>query len=862
MRPVRAATPLFSLASTASLLSLASVGAAVAPSAAFAQAAGEVAAQPPVEPTQEARAAIKDRLARSLAARARIILQREIVFLGVLRNSKVLMQQALALSPDNPFIWRLAIDLGAVLEDGETDAARMLSEGLARTAALEPDDEVLRLRRLLDAIGRRQTAEGRIEASKSLLTPEAVERTGSSVAARIAFDLALLLRRTGDNAGFEEYLLRALDLDATFPEATEVAAGYFRVHAPTVLDELRALRSAALANPMREGPSLSFAERCLQEGAYSAAASMLDVTVRLQESRGVDEEYDGMLADFLVALWGIGRPEYGLAFAGRRQERLDYLLQQEIEKQGMTITPEEREKIHLPAAPALSTTVAAIAQSISHPSASVAVSNAAVAFDTVMDQMGKRSAPKAEIALVALQSAFVQLWLGGSLDKAQSLITKAADGGPLTPDARARFDGWIALRQNDAARAKTLFTPIAEADLPAKLGLALAQEELGEKRDAARRFLEVARATPSNAMGVWARDRLFRILGARTEIIPGAAAAEEVAQLPPAFTKLVRDGGASMLLRVIPRETRVRPWDQVLFDLELTNRSTWPLAIGPDGPIKDSVALSASIHVPGEMPKVPQIVIAPIDRRFVIGPGETLRVPLDLSITDASVSLRDDALSGAFVSLHSIINWRTTATGFEPSQIGVEVESPVVHVEGERITRDWVLQSVDRLRDTTQAPDPELVALLSSALVRKTVAPTMIPEDAVQALEGVGPLLADAAKRLWPEARAWLVFACPKGKRIEQGQEARDLLDVVAAGGVETAAAVPELEDLDAVLRADEHPLVRVSWIAVRARRPEDPVLVATLGAKDDLSRSYAEDCKQWMIEARDERAKQLNLKK
>lgn len=861
MRSVRAAPPL-SLASTASFLSLVAAVAAVAPSPAFAQAAGgEVAAQPFVEPTAEARAIVKDRLARSLAARARIILQREIVFLGVLRNAKVLMQQALDLSPDNAFIWRLAVDLGAVLEDGEADAAQMLSDGLSRTAALEPDDEVLRLRRLLDAIGRRQTAEGRVEASKALLTPEAVERIGAGAAARIAFDLALLLRRTGDNAGFEEYLLRALDLDSTFPEATEVAAGYFSVHAPTVLDELRALRSAALANPTREGPSLSFAERCLQEGAYSAAASMLDVTVRLQEARGVDEDYDGMLADFLVALWGIDRPEYGLAFAGRRQERLDYLLQKEIEKQGMLITPEEREKIHLPSAPVLSTTVAAVAQSIGHPSTKVAVSNAAIAFDTMMDQMVKRSSPKAELALVSLQSAFVQLWLGGSLDKAQSLISKAGDGGPLTAEARARFDGWIALRQNDAAKAKALLAPVAEADLPAKLGLALAHEELGEKRDAARRLLEVARATPSNAMGLWARDRLFRILGTKTEIIPGAAAAEEAAELPPAFTKLVRDGGASMLLRVLPRESRVRPWDKVLFDLELTNRSGWPLAIGPDGPIKDSVALSASIHVPGEMPKVPQIVIAPIDRRFFIGPGETLRVPLDLSITDANVNLRDDALSGAFVSLHSIINWRTTATGFEPSQVGVEVESPVVHVEGERITRDWVLRSVDRLRDTTQAPDPELVALLSSALVRKTVAPTLIPEDATQALEGVGPLLADAARRLWPEARAWLVFACPKGKRIEQGQEAKDLLDVVAAGGVETAAAVPELEELDAVLRADECPLVRISWIAVRSRRPEDPVLVAGLGAKDALTRSYAEDCKQWMIEARDERAKQLNLK-
>ena len=57
-------------------------------------------ASPVTEPTAEARAVVQDRLARSLAARARIVLQREIVFLGVLKNSKVLMNMALGLEPD------------------------------------------------------------------------------------------------------------------------------------------------------------------------------------------------------------------------------------------------------------------------------------------------------------------------------------------------------------------------------------------------------------------------------------------------------------------------------------------------------------------------------------------------------------------------------------------------------------------------------------------------------------------------------------------------------------------------------------------------------------------------------------------
>ena len=108
---------------------------------------------------------------------------------------------------------------------------------------------------------------------------------------------------------------------------------------------------------------------------------------------------------------------------------------------------------------------------------------------------------------------------------------------------------------------------------------------------------------------------------------------------------------------------------------------------------------------------------------------------------------------------------------------------------------------------------------------------------------------------------AGLVFACPTGKRIEAGREAQDLLEVVAAGGVETSAAVPELEALDKVLRDDESPVVRIPWLAVRVRRPEDPDLVRSLESASPEVKAYAEDCKQWLIEARDERARQLNIK-
>lgn len=856
-----------------------------------------------LEPTSELREMVRDRLARSLAARARVVLQREVIFLGVLRNSQALMKSALELAPDNPFIWRLAIDLAAMLEDGDAGADTWLSDGLAKLSKLEPDDEVLRLRRVMDAIDERQTAEARVEASKAMLTPAAIAQLGRRVAARVAFDLAALSRRTGDGQAFEKYLLFALELDPYFPEATETAAGYFRMNAPTVVDEVHAMRDAALANPSRSTVALGLAELCLQQGAYRAAASILDIAYRMQQTRGPDENVDALLSDFIIALWGTGRIDNAFSHAKQRTEQLDSALLQEIEKQGMATSAAERATVHLPPTPTLATTIAALSTAVDVKPSPIVVANAAFAFDTMIAQAKKRNAAPQLAASLALDSAFVQLWLGwsvaksmdamakqaaekppeksvekpadesasklaatkqtdNSVEKAQSLIAAAVAYEPLTDETRARFDGWIALRTRDAAKAKAILAPIAANDLASKLGLALACDELGETKEAARLLLEIARATPSTAVGLWSRSRLYQLIGATPVILPQAEEIETAAELPRGFLKLMNDGSASMLLRVTPREIEARPWDALIFDIELTNRSAWPLSIGPDGPIKDSTTITASLNVPGEMPRPPQIVLVSIDQKFVIDPGETLKIPVDISVTDASAALREDALSGAFISLHSIINWRTTSVGFEPSPYGIEVESPVVHVSGERLTREWVERVLTQLRDLNQVPNPENIALIASAIVRKAAFPALVPADAGALLDEAGPLLADAAKRLWPEARAWLIFACPKGKRIDATPDSKDLLDMVAPGGGETAATVPELEALDAVLREDQSPLVRISWIAVRARRPEDLVLVQSLSSTDALTRGFAEDCKQWMIEARDERAKQLNLKK
>jgi tetratricopeptide (TPR) repeat protein len=827
---------------------------------------------PPPKPSAEARATFQERLSRSFAQRARNILQRDRVYLGMLESSEALLRISTELAPDNPFIWRVALDLATTMEDGAPTAVALSKEALKRLNELDPGNEVIRLRRILDSISSRQTAEDRLAIYDRLLEPASISQIGNAVAARLAFDAAVLLRRTGDIGGFEQYLLRAVDLDPSFPEATEIAAGYFRMRAPSRVEDAQAMRVALIANPIRTPAALGLAALCLESGAYRAAAEILDVEAEILATPRPDPVFDGVLADLAVAFWGSNQLEKAFTLLSRRQRMLDESLMEELDRSGAILSVEERAQVRMPIAPQLAATFAAITQVRDSEGRDAALSNCAFSYETQMQSIDRliaepdrsdldRQRLKEELASARLQGSLVLLWLGGDAAKAATWIDQASAEFPLSDDARARFEGWILFRKGEKDKAKEIFERLAPNDTGARLGLAMLLDEMGDKKGAARGYLDVARAMPQTAMGVWAREKLQGILGRRVDLFEGAEQIEAAAGLPREFLELMRDGSRKVLLRIVPRMQTAHPWDPLVFDVELTNLSEWPLAISPEGPLADTMTVTAAVHVPGKMPGVPPFAIVAIDRQLVLRPKQTLQIPFDASLTDASVSLRDDPIAGAFLSLHGILNWRTTQQGLEPGPLGVEVASAEVHVEGARLTREWIVEQLAALADTTKVPDPETIALLAHAH-RSTVREGDKAEPAIRdALAGTGPALADAAKRLWPEARAWLAFAAPHAPAVER----REAQSATAAAAQEAelatlSAPVPELEPLMAVLREDEAFLPRLAWISVRSTRPEDPVLEATLDSTDARLASFAKVYRSWLISVQDERRRELNL--
>jgi hypothetical protein len=819
------------------------------------------------------RAVYGERLSRVLTQRARNLLQRDQVYLGMLESAATLMRLSTELAPESPQIWRIALDLATTMEDGDADAAAFASLALRKLASLDPANEVVRLRALLDVIDRRQTAEERIEAYQRLLASDALAVVGAPVASRVAFDLALLLRRTGDIDGFERELLRSIDLDPSFPDATELAAGYFRMRAPTPAIEAQALRLALMANPVRTPAALALASLCLEQGAYSVAADILGVGADVLDMPKPDPVLDGVLTDLAIALWGAERIDEAFDRFALRQQALDRMLLSEVDRQNMLLSIEERTSIQMPVAPSFATVYAALTNSIGRADADIALKNMQVSYETQMTSIKQReeraetsdeerARARVELAAVKLQAAWALLWLGEDAAQAERWIGEASSQAELSDDARARFDGMLAFRRGAFADARTLLEPIAARDVAAGIGLAMTLEAMGDTRGAARQHLTIARSAPATAMGVWARDRLWRILGTTPTVFDGAEEVTRAATLPAEFLELMRNGSRKLLLRVRPHATSVRPWDPLLFDIEIVNMSAWPLAISQEGPIADTITVSAAVNVPGRAPAIPPLSLVAIDRSLVIPPRASVVIPVDVSLTDASLPLRDDPLNGAFVSVHGILNWRTTERGLEAGPLGSEGESALVHVRGESVTAEWIAQKLAELAEPSRMPDPEVIAMLAHTHRKVVREPDEFEPEVQQALAGSGQLLADAVERMSQEARAWLIFAAPHAPVVDSSTASS------AAGSAELEAKlallkapVPELEPMMRVLSEDEDYLPQLSWIAVRVLRPEDESLTKALASTDPRIARFAALQRSWLVDVQEERRRELNLR-
>ena len=752
------------------------------------------------------------RLAGQFLRAASAVIATEPLTIQALDGAVSLGQHAAQLDPDNPEVWRTLLQIATLAERGDLKSA-----ALRRLVGLDSHDDVIRLQYINEAIENTHTIEERIEGYESLLSPDSRRKLGPIVASRLAADFALLLDRRGDVEGFGRWLAESVALDPSNRTAVAMATGFFRMNVADPLAEAELLTSLVLADPTDVNTQAVLGELLLEHGAYVGAVRLYDLAMRTHAAWGRPPP-SGLLADRTVAQWGRGEAAEALVIIRERQRQVDDVYRFSLKQENPQLSPLDLAKRHAPLTSTLATVRAAIHNRLGDEQAGPTLRTAIAAYEFELAAVAARQdSDPTELAQRYLEAAWVALWLGKDTAGASSFLESAEQAcreGGLSESARARFDGWIALRQGALESAVERLEPLANSDPTARLGLALAKLQQGRHRDAARGLLAVARSQPGTLMGVWAADVLAELLDQR---IPPTEQATQLEQLirtiPRVVDRFPDEPTLAVSVRVISTKTTFDPYEPIIVNLEITNHAPFPLAIDSGGPIRPLIALLPTAQI-SRAPKVRALppMIVDIGRRLRLEPHERMIVPVNLRRSVLNQVLNSLALRGATLKVKAVINFTLTSSGvIRPGILGSQYTSQPIRVNGARVTSAWLTESIAAILEPDSPEDLQTMGLLSHVVVGQA---QEIPDELRQQMTAAAEALAEAYPKLDAASQAWLVAVMPRAE---------------------------ELEPLLAMARKSEDRLVRIAYLLYGLTGLDDPMLDAAKRGSDPDVRRVAE---------------------
>lgn len=765
-------------------------------------------------PAEAATPSPPQRLAGQFVRAARYLLTINPLTVEALDGAVILIEEATDLDQNNPETWRLAAEIAAL---AERDILQR--RAVERIVELDPDDQVARLQLISLQLDEHQTVEARVEAYERWLDPANRSHLNPAVASRLALDLALLERRRGNISAFTDWLAEAVALDSANRAAVSIAAGYFRVNVDDPYAEAELLVALLLAAPTDITTQAVLGAHLLSHGAYTGADRMYSLAIDSYagaESRPPSD----LVADLAIARWGRGDLQSALQAIRVHQAWADERHRMRLREENPDLTPLERAREYAVMTPILATVAAALQSELSPDGGQeFAFRRVAEAYDVMIQHVRDATdltedQRQQRLAELHLELAFTTLWLNGEIDRAREAIGAATAARPISDVARARFDGWIALREGDAQRAADLLEPHAEEDPAAQLGLAVAWQSLGQTRNAARQYLAVARGQRGTLLGVWAADRLATLLGQRVALDDIARRLEAlIAEIGTTMDRFPSQPNSAVSIRVTSSKPTFGPYEPLIVNIEISNNSKLPLAIDRAGPIRPEIALLPSIQIARAGSANAPPVIVSINRRLRLMPRERLTIPVDLRRTQTGALLESYPVPGAMVGVRGVMNFTVTPQrAIRPGLLGSEHESAPIRVDGVRVSEAWVESTLAALAQTDNTPDLDRLALLGQlARSRPTAGVT---DERWAMIRDSRALLAERFAQLNPVSQAWLLTVLP---------------DVEA------------LEATSAIARKSEDRLVRLAQLAFRVNQTDDPMIDAALRSDDPTLRRFAE---------------------
>lgn len=748
------------------------------------------------------------------------------------------LERAHQLAPQDEVILRNLIE--ACENAGDPDRVARFTRDLV---ALNPADTVAQLRLISAKIRETQNADDRLAAYDRWLGPDAAS-VDPSVRSRLAVDAALLAREKGDMAGFAKRLGTALELDSTNKDAATLALAFYTQRVGEPAGQFEMMLAVLKADPLDVDLHLSIARHLASHGAYAGAkrfyASYMGLMSKL-DPQGIP---DDVLAESDVARWLVegGRPlitEYNQSIFEARQavQRQREAAEEAKIPLDSIPTPEairlkmSAEWVRLAAAVALGDDQlidGAYNEFIESARQEMALQERAGTTDTpdTPADPAKPKTPEDEAAesqaemekTERMRGVVEEATLGGLLanrgieDLQRAMKTLRENPGG-DPDKMTNLEGWNLFRQGDPEGAERLLKPIADHNTVAAIGLAMITESRGDKPAAAAAYQEIAEREPGTIPAAFASTR-YQVL--MNQPLPATALAGRLdglaAGVPSWLELLIESPRRIQFIDTRLDRIEAGPMDAARIKVTITNVSSVPLAVGPDGPINSRFLVAPSLQIGTDpIPTGAMLQVASMDQRMRLQPRE-------------SFSAEIDADSAVLASLVSQVAARPCRLRY-------------------RLLQGFELYE----RKTGQAYDsgPFSLALECGPLIRPTV-PTFVsdmPGLIGLAEQGKDKDVATAVLAVRGRLIKLLELPAPSDQELEQffAAVAKTLPRLSPAGQVlvlslsPSAALVSPAGVVDAAARQLSDPVVRAVFLAVRVSKPDDPAM------SDDLTRAHAD---------------------
>jgi len=678
--------------------------------------------------------------------------------------AKYFFQEAARLLPDDPQVTNRLLEMAILAEDQD------LIESATRSALqASPNNQVIQLRRLLQAVDRFQYADERVAAYELLLTEPNREVLGDTISSRIALKLAMLHRRMGDVDQFSTWLGRSITMDPSYSEAVAMGAGFFQTKVEDRLASVELLVSLLLADPTDSTTPAVLAHLLLEEGAYSAARRMYHLAINDLEAEGMGAQGD-LLADLAIAEWASGDREAALSVIQSRQLEADKIYREMSKRGSPELSPLDLARMEAPLTPTLASVRAVIESEAGGDAASDALSSLIETYQSGLYILASQEGTEREQAWSLIELSWLVLWLDGDSDEVAKWLDRAHQLAEIDAEASRRFEGWLSFRRGFDQDAAAILEPLSETDPAARLGLALIREHQGRKQDAARLLLDLARSEPGSIMGIWSRDRLNDLLGMDVPMTELATRLTSVIDsIPESVDRYPEDPRLAISIDVEPRKVTTHPYDPVIIEIELMNHTPMPMAISAEGPIRELMLLESIVHVPHQPPMGLSPIIIDLGGRLRLEGYERITIPFDLRTTWVGSLLNQFPVDGATVLTTGILNFRVSNQTaqhnavFSPGLLGSEVTGKALHVEGVRVTDEWVATAITSARD--RAVDPKILADLA-VLTHVVRDQDRLVEKKIdqETLGQVIPLIAEKFPAWSEQQQAWFMSVAVSGE--------------------------------------------------------------------------------------------------